>query len=460
MKKIFLLLITLFSISAVNAGDYLHVVDFTAKAGVTNTDYQYTFDVELVNEVADTYTSLMFDLYLPEGMALLDADDNFDASKTRLDFTTGRNPAPKATIEVTQKEGFYRVTLFHTDLEKIHGTSGALLSFYYTTSSDMKNGAQEIKITNQNLSKDGSAEGQVYPEDQISTVTITGGVSDVTELGKANIATEVLVSAAYSESGKDIPAAGGKDRAAAKVTYKYLTRTFMSDGTYTDGEASSAQEVVIYGDYVEAESLGTNVKERTKVASSNPSGSLTDAEGNVLKAETTEFEKLADCSVSASVALDIYQEANAASYSDVELVLSAEEVSLSGDGETYDITKLVTASQTVSFTSGSTSPVNVTINYAVKTAKDGYSLSEGNVVVTENQLPAANNGFVVTVSAEGEGNKSASKDVTFNQTVSSSINAIQVGSANGKMFDMNGRVVNSTSNKGVYIINNKKFIVR
>lgn len=172
---------------AAHAEDYLHVIDFSTEAGITAKDPNKSFDLELVNEVADTYTALQFDLYLPSGMTLAyTGAKGYDCNEARLPYDED-NEEFLATISITKKEdGHYLVTLYHEDLDKIHGTSGAIMKFYYKTSADMTAGEYEIKVTEQTLSKSGTE--QVYPADKTSKVTITSAtsVSDIEQTSGDN----------------------------------------------------------------------------------------------------------------------------------------------------------------------------------------------------------------------------------------------------------------------------------
>ena len=100
-------------------------------------------------------------------------------------------------------------------------------------------------------------------------------------------------------------------------------------------------------------------------------------------------------------------------------------------GETKAIS--ASASQTGTYSSGSTDTYTPEISYTVKTAKTGYSLGTGTdsnkVTVTNNTSTSARNGFVVTVTATGVTgtdstyisgyNKTATSDRTFNQAAGS-----------------------------------------
>ena len=96
--------------------------------------------------------------------------------------------------------------------------------------------------------------------------------------------------------------------------------------------------------------------------------------------------------------------------------------SMSVSGETKEITAS-TATQTGTYTSGSTDTYTPTISYAVKTSKTGYSLGTGSnankVTVTNNTSTTARNGFIVTVTASGKTGTNSTYVSGFNQTQTS-----------------------------------------
>lgn len=284
----------------------------------------------------------------------------------------------------------------------------------------------------------------------------------VSEVGKADIAYDIQVAAPTAESGKDIPACGGRDRAVAKVTYKYLTRTFMSDGTYTDGAATS-HEMTLFGDYTaEQPSLGAVAKPRTKVGSSQPKGLLQDKEGNTLKVSTTVYAQLADCEASAE-SLDIYQEANEITGGEVMLQILSATVQVGDEGAVIALDTLATASQLLSFTSGDTRDGEVTLTYESKEAREGFDLQDGLLTVTPNTTTEARQGYSVLVYAEGEGGYTASGEIAFTQAAKpAGIAGLHADSANqSPVYDLSGKQVRSSSlNRGVYISNKRKYINR
>lgn len=189
----------------------------------------------------------------------------------------------------------------------------------------------------------------------------------------------------------DIPASGGAI-SSGTVTYSQGQNQYYTSGASEVLSTITSGGVVSYGAPVSADSLGTTVKLRSSV------GTLT--------ATVTLNSK------SGSDSATVYQEANEATYGDVS-VTAITPVSIPASGGSSTISP--NASQTVSYTSGSTRAGSVSFAYEIKTSKTGFSLSGATVTVTQNTSTSPRNGFVVMVTATGEGSKLATTDVTFNQ---------------------------------------------
>lgn len=120
------------------------------------------------------------------------------------------------------------------------------------------------------------------------------------------------------------------------------------------------------------------------------------------------------------VTATVEQDANTINYGDVTISQTTP-VSLAASGETYQI--VPAAKQTITYTSGVTENNNeISITYSVLNEKEGFSLNSntGKVTVSPNPTAVPREGFVVTISAEGEGGKTATKDITFYQLGSAS----------------------------------------
>lgn len=217
----------------------------------------------------------------------------------------------------------------------------------------------------------------------------------------------------------DIPASGGSVEGGS-ITWSGTGAIATQTISYTSGatvnisnDAGSTNPVfdaiaVTYSDAITAASKGTAVSARTEA-------------GVITITATGAGDK------TATKTLTVYQAANTATYGEVTIG-QATPVSLAAPGETYTIVPAM--KQTVTYTSGATrteatpadNKVQLSADYVVKTAKEGFSLetNTGKVTVNLNPTTAPREGFVVTISAEGEGGKTATKDITFNQQGSSS----------------------------------------
>jgi hypothetical protein len=255
-------------------------------------------------------------------------------------------------------------------------------------------------------------------------VTLNGKSSAVY---KAQTVSQAANTATYGEinisrrvpSANDIPAAGGTVEgsdiiwsdegsiAAQVITYTSGAKVGITD---VDGSTNPTFDpiAITYSAAVTAASKGTAVSAKTEA------GVIT------ITATGAGGKK-------ATKTLTIYQAANTATYGAVTIG-QATPVSLAAPGETYAIVPAL--KQTVTYTSGATrteatpadNKVQLSAEYAVKTAKEGFSLdtNAGKVTVNLNPTTAPREGFVVTISAEGEGGKTATKNITFNQQGSNS----------------------------------------
>lgn len=178
--------------------------------------------------------------------------------------------------------------------------------------------------------------------------------------------------------------------------YENIPRESMSISyrrNWGGGGAYSNAVVDTSNGYVTADSLGTNIKSRRNVIDVRVEFTIEDG-------------------VYEEFIIEVYQQANTVTYGDV-FVTATTPVSIPASGGSHTISP--TSSQTVSYTSGSTREGSVSFAYEIKTSKTGFSLSGATVTVTQNTSSSPRNGFVVTVTVTGEGSKSATTDVTFNQ---------------------------------------------
>lgn len=224
---------------------------------------------------------------------------------------------------------------------------------------------------------------------------------DVAFTSRTPSATDIAASGG-TVGTKQITWSGTGAIATQKISYTSGASVNISDAAGSTTPAFEAIAIT-YSDEVTAASKGTNVSARTSA-------------GVITITATGAGKEIA------TKTLTIYQAANTATYGAVTIGQTTP-VSLAAPGETYQIVPAL--KQTVTYTSGATrnestpadNKVQLLADYAVKTAKEGFSLdtNSGKVTVTLNPTTAARNGFIVTISAEGEGGKTATKDITFNQ---------------------------------------------
>lgn len=264
---------------------------------------------------------------------------------------------------------------------------------------------------------------------EVDAVTVTVTLNGKTSASSASVSVKQAANtASYGDvnfssrvpSANDISAAGGSigssnitwsgEGAIATQTISYTSGATVNISNDAGSETPAFEAIAItYSAAVTATSKGTAVSARTEA-------------GVITITATGAGEQ------KATKSLTIYQEANSASYGEVTIG-QATPVSLNAPGETYTIVPAM--KQTVTYTSGATrtestpadNKVQLSAEYAVKTAKEGFSLetNTGKVTVGLNPTTHERGGFVVTISAEGEGGKTATKDITFNQQGSDAI---------------------------------------
>ena len=190
----------------------------------------------------------------------------------------------------------------------------------------------------------------------------------------------------------DIPASGGSISSGSVSYSQSRTQNYTSGATAQLSNLDSGGTIT-YSTAVSASSLGTSIKPRYNV------GTLT--------------VTVAMNGQSASKDVNVYQAANHANYSDVSVSVTPNPVSIPAAGAIYNIKP--TASQTASYTSGETKNCSISFSYAAKNTVTGFSNNNATVTVQQNLATSPRNGFIVTVTASGEGSRTASVDVTFNQ---------------------------------------------
>lgn len=267
---------------------------------------------------------------------------------------------------------------------------------------DSKIGTDTIKPSVSSVS--GSAEskgttvsGVTTVKEQAVTWTGKGGKKATGTMyiyQAANAATDITygVPVISSFTVDDIPASGGSISSGSVSYSQSRTQNYTSGATAQLSNLDSGGTIT-YSTAVSASSLGTSIKPRYKI------GTLT--------------VTVAMNGQSASKDVNVYQAANHANYGDVSVSVTPNPVSIPAAGAIYNIKP--TASQTASYSSGETKNCSISFSYAAKNTVTGFSNNNATVTVQQNLSTSPRNGFIVTVTASGEGSRTASVDVTFNQ---------------------------------------------
>lgn len=213
-------------------------------------------------------------------------------------------------------------------------------------------------------------------------------------------------------SVSDIPASGGT------ISRGTLGGTITQSCTYTSGSNGTLTNPTItstsYSTSITAESLGTTIKDRTKI------GTLTYT--YVCNKKT------------GSISADVYQQANNATditYGDWSVSLSANKYTASSSpapasGGTAAITSSASRTRIQNYTSGATSKLsNETVSPSLSVTGSGFSLSGSNVIVA-NRTTTEGSSRTGSVTATHGG---VSKSITLYQTENKLVAVSATGSA-------------------------------
>lgn len=336
----------------------------------------------------------------------------------------GREVMPDSSLQITQKWGWNESkTNGGTIVSPIFSDTYPITLEYVKVS-----GADGVSVNKDNGVVTVPSKGTVVSDKTTAAtvrlnLTINGVAADpVTATVEQDANTINYGDVEFSSrvpSVSDIPASGGSigssnitwsgEGAIATQTISYTSGATVNISNDTGSTSPVFDAIAVtYSDAITAASKGTAVSARTEA-------------GVITITATGAGDKTATKSVT------VYQAANSATYGEVTIG-QATPVSLAAPGETYQIVPAM--KQTVTYTSGATrteatpadNKVQLSADYTVKTAKEGFSLetNTGKVTVGLNPTTHERGGFVVTISAEGEGGKTATKDITFNQQGSSS----------------------------------------
>ena len=379
------------TVSRLKSGTWTPSANFNAKGSKTAED-TLTATCTQAKNVPTAITSVPLFSYATGALAPYGGTKNVSVSgKVTITWSSGSTSKESTSgakagfsVQGTRTYSMVAATGF-----SINSSTGAVTAATMGTTLGSRSSGNVTSTLKWVLTINDTYGGGELTDSKSSTLTtpVTQGVNERTQVfAKPNILTFTAA---------DIPASGGTV-SSGTITYKQLSTWDYTSGATSTGPEYTTGGTITYGDPVSAESLGTTAKARTEVGILTATVTLngqTSAEGEVA----------------------VFQAANAITeYGDVSLTVQTPITCDVGGGE-YRIDPIY--SQTIKYTSGATRAGNVSVTYTQKAAMTGFSL-EGNIVtVTENKTTSARNGYTVTVKATGEGSKTASKDVVFNQSL-------------------------------------------
>ena len=167
-------------------------------------------------------------------------------------------------------------------------------------------------------------------------------------------------------------------------------------------------------------STGSNFSTTGRVTWANretTEGDARDAKNNLLVTVT-----LNGVSSDATACSRCRQLANTVTWSNLGTINHDTPISFTAIGGEYGMSPTI-SDQTGTYSSGSTTTYSPTFSYGVITEKEGFSRFSYKVYASNNTTTSARNGFVVRITATGNGGKTATKDITFNQAAGSRVYA-------------------------------------
>lgn len=152
MKHMIVLLFLMVVHTIGNAENIIQVVPFETKAGITTDDMQ-SFSIEMRN--SEKMLAFQFDILLPEGMSLDNTDglDPFEFNEERVSYTVDRRGNKTFDYLAEYSEpfdgGWITVMVFTLEEDgELTGLDGEIMRVYYLTNGNMEPGIYPVRIRN------------------------------------------------------------------------------------------------------------------------------------------------------------------------------------------------------------------------------------------------------------------------------------------------------------------------
>ncbi len=243
MRKVFVLWLfaTLLPLTGAAASASLSIESFSIKAGETK-----EMIIDLSNP-SDEITLVQFDLRLPSGLSVKEADGEYD-----IDIA-GRTTWKDHSLEANKlSDGSIRFLLYSSKQKALTGTSGAIIKVTLIANSSLSGG--DIKLENILLTttdqKEITPETYTYKVPVQNTITITAK-SYSREYGDTNPTFEYSVSGGTLTGTPKLTCTATKNSDVGTYTIKVDKGTVQGDVRLVDGKLTVTQAplTVSVGDY-------------------------------------------------------------------------------------------------------------------------------------------------------------------------------------------------------------------
>lgn len=390
-----------------------------------NTTVQYP--VYLNN--ADPICSFQFDIYLPEGM---DVAKNEDGD---YDFTfAGRQKSTHTMSSRKQKDGAIRVIAFSSSNAAFQGDKGALINIPLVVG-DLKKGDYRISIKNIVLSD--KAEKEYLCEDSYSTISVEEVLrGDANADGKVSLA--------------DVNSTANYILGDPSPSFSFAAADINENNAINVSDVNGIVNILL-------DENKASAKPYRMLMTRSTSGPTTDRmfAGNIqmspgeTKQLTVSLDNTGDyCSFQFDLILPEgitvpYDEENEMYMADIVPGRFTKTHSLGSNllkSNRFRVIVYSIANKSIKGTSGAV--VNITLKADDKLAIGDYTLKLENITLAdigENEYYPSNSESTVNVVASG-------------------IKSVLMDGSSDKIYDLQGRRVN-TVKKGIYIVNGKKLIV-
>ena len=193
-------------------------------------------EIEILFDNSTDYGGLQFDLYLPEGVSIVEDEDGLYYYNTdRLKYKSGRKTVDFTMQVALMDGGFYRFLIYNTEMQNIAGESGEpILTVKLKASDRVRSSTQQIRVQGQVLSTVDAEETQIRATAFPVSLTVRATIG---ELGYATFSWPVDLDFTGLDLGAYIATECSNGGVSLKPVWKVPAGTGLllkgAKGTYT-----------------------------------------------------------------------------------------------------------------------------------------------------------------------------------------------------------------------------------